>query len=163
MRTTGIIKRRLVMSETDPLRHIPVHPNLRQLKQQAKDLLQLIRNKDPEAIEAFNQSHPSLKATNADTIKLNDAQLALARSYGIASWPRLVQTCNIIDAIWKNDLAAIREMATKFPALIHENARGTKNCNWGPPMSYAANLGRDEIIGMLHEMGAQDHAKALDR
>jgi len=151
------------MSETDPLRHIPVHPNLRQLKQQAKDLLQLIRNKDPEAIEEFNQSHPSLKATNADTIKLNDAQLALARSYGIASWPRLVQTCNIIDAIWKNDLAAIREMATKFPALIHENARGTKNCNWGPPMSYAANLGRDEIIGMLHEMGAQDHAKALDR
>ena len=30
-------------------------------------------------------------------------------------------------------------------------------------MSYAANLGRDEIIEMLHKMGATDHMHALDR
>ena len=30
-------------------------------------------------------------------------------------------------------------------------------------MSYAANLGRDEIIKMLHKMGATDHVHALDR
>ena len=37
------------------------------------------------------------------------------------------------------------------------------NGNWGPPMSYAANLGRDRIIAMLHELGAADVQFAFDR
>ena len=51
----------------------------------------------------------------------------------------------------------------KHPQSIREMARGTERCNWGPPMSYAANLGRDRIIEMLHGMGATDFMKALDR
>jgi hypothetical protein len=35
--------------------------------------------------------------------------------------------------------------------------------NWGPPMSYAANLGRDRIIRLLHEHGAKDHEFAAGR
>jgi hypothetical protein len=54
-------------------------------------------------------------------------------------------------------------MVLKHPQLIKEMARGTERCNWGPPMSYAANLGRDQIIRMLHNFGATDHAHALDR
>src|SRR4029077_16164975 len=46
---------------------------------------------------------------------------------------------------------------------VHEMARGTLRCNWGPPMSYAANLGRDRIIEMLHGLGAADFQFALDR
>ncbi len=42
-------------------------------------------------------------------------------------------------------------------------ARGTKGCNWGPPMSYAANLGRDTIIATLRDLGATDLTRALDR
>jgi hypothetical protein len=42
-------------------------------------------------------------------------------------------------------------------------ASGTEKHNWGPPMTYAANLGRDEIIAMLHELGATDHMWALGR
>jgi hypothetical protein len=38
-----------------------------------------------------------------------------------------------------------------------------KNSNWGPPMSYAANLGRDRIVKMLHDLGATDHVHALGR
>ena len=30
-------------------------------------------------------------------------------------------------------------------------------------MSYAANLGRDRIIGLLSELGARDYATALNR
>src|SRR5205085_7674557 len=41
-------------------------------------------------------------------------------------------------------------------ALVRES-------NWGRPMSYAANLGRDAIIRLLHELGATDHAHAIDR
>ena len=50
----------------------------------------------------------------------------------------------------------------KHPNLLHENA-GIRNSNWGPPMSYAANLGRDEIIKMLYELGARDLESAIDR
>ena len=51
----------------------------------------------------------------------------------------------------------------KHPALLHEPASGRKSSNWGPPLSYAANLGRDRIIGMLHDLGATDLEHAIDR
>jgi hypothetical protein len=95
-------------------------------------------------------------------VTLSDAQLALARSYEAPSWPRLVQACKLIDAIWRDDTHALRELVVKHPNLLHENA-GIRNSNWGPPMSYAANLGRDEIIRVLHELGARDLEHAIDR
>ncbi len=142
-------------------RHLPVRPDLDQLKHQAKDLLRDIRGGDTSAIAEFTRNHP--QSVMPGEAILSDAQFALARSYGIKSWPRLVQACNLIDAIWNDDLAAVRDLVTKHSNLIHENARGTEKCNWGPPMSYAANLGRNEIIKMLHELGAKDHMHALDR
>jgi len=151
------------MSEKEPLRHIPVRPNLHQLRQQAKDLLRAVRRGDAAALTEFQQSHPTIDTSGPDQIKLHDAQHALARSYGVISWTRIVQACNLIDAIWQDDVAKVRELVTKYPTLIHENARATKHCNWGPPMSYAANLGRDEIILLFHDLGAIDHRHAIDR
>lgn len=142
-------------------RHIPVRPNLDQLKNQAKDLLRAIRDEDATALAEFNQFHPDPPAV--DEIKLADAQFALARAYGIASWPRLKQACELTDAIWNDDVEAVREMVLAYPYLRDENARGTAKCNWGPPMSYAANLGRDEIIEMLHALGSTDLEHAIGR
>jgi hypothetical protein len=142
-------------------RHIPVRPDLDQLKNQAKDFLRAIRQGHQSAVEEFTEFHPN-KPTPAEA-KLADAQLALARAYGIKSWPRLVQACDLIDALWRDDIAAVRDLVTKHPNLIHENARGTEKCNWGPPMSYAANLGRNDIIKMLADLGANDFKHALDR
>ncbi len=141
-------------------RHLPVRPNLDQLKHQAKDLLRSIRQGDLPAIREFNQHHP--KPMTADQVTLADAQLALARAYQAPSWPRLVQACNLIDAIWRDDLQAVRALVVKHPNLLHDNA-GIRNSNWGPPLTYAANLGRDRIIKMLHELGACDLQSALDR
>lgn len=142
-------------------RHLPVRPNLDQLKHQAKDLLRDIRRGDPSAIEEFKQHHP--KPVAPEQVKLADAQLALARSYQLSSWPRLVQACKLVDAIWRDDTPAVRDLVVKNPHLLHEMARGSKTCNWGPPMSYAANLGRDEMIKMLYELGATDLMSAIDR
>lgn len=139
---------------------LPVRPNLEQLKNQAKDLLRAIRGGDASALDQFNTFHP--KPPTPGEIKLADAQLALARSYDAPSWQRLKQACDLVDAIWRDDIEAVRELVTKNPHLIHEPAL-VRESNWGPPMSYAANLGRDEIIKMLHEMGATDHMHALDR
>jgi len=146
-------------------RHFPVHPNLEQLKHQAKDLLRAIRSGDPEAIADLEKHHPgkSGKAVSAAEAKLADAQLALARSYGLPSWKRLVTACRMTDAIWRGDVEQVRELVLRDPRLLHESARGLRDSNWGPPMSYAANVGQDAIIQMLRRMGADDVQHAFDR
>lgn len=141
-------------------RHFPVRPNLVQLKHQAKDLLRAIRGGEAEAADQLKRHHPG--AVVPAQARLAQAQLVLARSYGIASWPRLVLACQLIDAIWKDDVETVRRLVTRHPALLHEDARAVQG-NWGPPMSYAANLGRERIIALLRGMGAQDLQFAFDR
>lgn len=144
-----------------PARHFPVRPNLDFLRNEAKDLLKSIRSNAPSSLSELQTLHP--KPPTSELAKLSDAQLVLARSYGIPSWNRLVLSCRLVDAIWRDDIETIRQMLIDRPKLIHENARATEKCNWGPPMSYAANLGRDGIIRMLHEMQATDLQHAFDR
>jgi hypothetical protein len=141
-------------------RHLPVRPNLDQLKHQAKELLRAVRRAEPEAIEEFTRFHPTRVVPEQP--KLADAQLVLARSYQAPSWTRLVQACQLIDAIWRDDIETVRKLVTKHPNLLIEDAR-IRNTNWGPPLSYAANLGRDEIIKLLHKFGAMDLEHAMDR
>ena len=142
-------------------RHFPVRPNLDQLRHQAKDLLRAIRNQESEALAEFGKHHP--RNIEAATIKLADAQLVLARSYGLSSWPRLVTACRMTDAIWRGDVDAVRKLVLKDPRLLDEAARGLPDSNWGPPMSYAANVGQNQIIQMLWELGAADVQHAFDR
>jgi len=162
-------------------RHFPVRPNLEQLKHQAKDLLRAYRRGDAEAVEEFREHlwsptegrsrlpRPQKKGTwearsvEADQARLAEAQFVLARSYGLPSWSRLVTACRMTDAIWRDDVEAVRAMVVKDGKLIQENARGVEQSNWGPPMSYAANLGRDAIIELLRALGAGDLESAFDR
>jgi ankyrin repeat protein len=144
-----------------PARHLPVRPDLDQLKHQAKNLLRAIRRGEPSALADLRDYHP--KAIAPADAKLADAQLVLARSYEAPSWPRLVLACRLIDAIWRDDVRAVREIVVQHPAVLHEEALIRKNSNWGPPMTYAANLGRDSIIAMLHDLGATDLRSAIDR
>lgn len=141
-------------------RHFPVRPNLDQLKRQAKDLLRAIRRGDSSAAAELQKHHP--ERVEPEHAKLADAQLSLARNYGLPSWPRLVLACRMTDAIWRDDAEAVRELVLMHPRLLHEDARGVIG-NWGPPMSYAANLGRDSIIEMLRDLGATDVQFAFDR
>lgn len=141
-------------------RDFPVRPNLEQLKHQAKDLLRDLRAGKPEAISDLREFHPH--PPEPGEAKLADAQTTLARSYGLPSWTRLVQACRMTDAIWRGDANTVGELIRKHPNLLHQNARGVES-NWGPPMSYAANLGKDEIIRMLRELGADDLDRAFGR
>jgi hypothetical protein len=144
-----------------PERHLPVRPNLEQLRHQAKDLLVGVRKGDASAGAEFEEFRTE-KIEPGDA-KLADAQLALARSYGIASWPRLVLACQMTDAIWRDDVDTVRKLVQKHPRLVHDMALGREQSSWGPPMSYAANLGRDKIIAALYEAGATDLDSALAR
>jgi hypothetical protein len=82
-------------------RPLPERPNLRHLKDQAKDLLK------------------SGAATS-----LADAQFRIARVYGFASWPKLKAHVESLEeigqlkqAIDTNDLARVKTMMTRHPAL----------------------------------------------
>jgi Ankyrin repeat len=141
-------------------RQLPVRPDLDQLKHQAKDLLRAVRSGDSAAAAELQARHPGRVAPSE--ARLSHAQLALARSYGLPSWPRLVLACRLTDAIWLDYAAAARELVLKHPRLLHEDARGVKG-SWGPPMSYAANLGRDRIVEMLRDLGADDLQHAFER
>jgi hypothetical protein len=129
-----------------PVRRLPVRPDLEQLHRQAKELLRAIHAGDAN-----------------EKAKLADAQLALARSYGASSWTRLVHAVRLADAIWRDDADAVRALITANPALLHEDVLIRTDSNWGPPMTYAANLGRDRIIRLLHSHGARDLKSAAGR
>ena len=141
-------------------RTLPVRPDLDQLKRQAKELLKAVRAGEADALAEFRHFHPN--PPNALTAKLADAQLALARSYQASSWTRLVQACDLVDAIWRDDVKTVENIVSHNPQLLHESAL-VRESNWGPPLSYAANLGRDEIIRLLSKLGAMDLNHALDR
>ena len=141
-------------------RTLPVRPDLNQLKHQAKDLLKAFRRGDAEATASFAELHPN--AAGARRATLADAQLVLARMYGASSWTRIVQCCQLIDAIWGDDSDTVRRLVTANRNLLTEDARIVES-NWGPPMTYAANLGRDRIVRLLYDLGARDLQQAMGR
>jgi hypothetical protein len=143
-----------------PNRRLPVRPDLTQLKHLAKDLLPAIKRGDANAVAEFRAHGP--RDVGVSEMTLADAQLSLAHSYGVPNWPRLVIACRVIDASWSDDVEQLRPLVMKHLALLHEMARGTMTCNWGPPMSYAANLGHDNIR-MLCELGPKDVKHAAGR
>ncbi|HMF60846.1 MAG TPA: hypothetical protein VK595_10770, partial [Vicinamibacterales bacterium] len=57
-------------------RHLPVRPNLDQLKHQAKDLLRALRRGDPAAAAELQKYHR--ERPEPASARLADAQLALA-------------------------------------------------------------------------------------
>ena len=144
-----------------PIRRLPVRPDLQHLKRQAKDLLRGIHAGDAAAIAELREHCPDL--IDPASARLADAQLALARSYQTTSWPRLVQAVQLATAIWRDDLDAVKDLVTGNPSLIREHVLMRTDSNWGPPMTYAANLGRDRIIQLLHRLGAADLESAVGR
>lgn len=75
-------------------KHLPPQSNLRQLKNQAKDLCKAYQAREVEALQRFRQHHPQhhdssdSRLTEAH-LTLQDAQLVIAREYGFDSWPKM--------------------------------------------------------------------------
>lgn len=74
-------------------RAIPARPHLDQYRKQAKDLLDGIAKRVPDALTRVGQHHPRLQGLAAPELqktamKLADAQLVIAREHGFDSWPK---------------------------------------------------------------------------
>jgi hypothetical protein len=71
---------------------LPRHPNLTNLRKQAKTLLTAWRAGDQQALTRVCELHPRGERLLTDgQSSLADAQLVVARGYGFTSWTRLVQ------------------------------------------------------------------------
>ena len=144
-----------------PVRNLPVRPNLDQLQRQAKEFLRAIHAGDADAVAELREHRPDWP--DPASAQLSDAQLVLARSYGASSWPRLVHAVRLAEAIWRDDADAVRALVTQNAALIHEHVLIRTDSGSGLPMTYAANLGRDGIVRLLHGLGAKDLESAAGR
>lgn len=153
-------------------RRLPERPHLDVPKREARELLNQWRKGDREAFERICRRHPRFanaddSALAAGPFRLNDAQLVIAREYGLGNWNILKQrittnsAAKALDAaIRADDRDAAVQLIQTNPQLLHIPVL---NGDWGPPMSHAANLGRLEIIKAMAALGAKDFQHAFDR
>src|SRR6266545_6227391 len=88
---------------------LPPRPNLVHLRRQAKSLLAGLEARDKDAIETMRQHLPAAKDMTDDQVRkagfrLADAQSALARQTGFASWPQLarhVEQLRALEGTWE--------------------------------------------------------------
>ncbi|MFI5907469.1 ankyrin repeat domain-containing protein [Dactylosporangium sp. NPDC051541] len=98
---------------------LPDRPDLDQLRRQARALQRAARAGEPEALARIRRDHPGPVPDEAD-LRLNEAQLVVAREYGFASWPRLVRYVNTIaEHEWDTGLATVaaQDPAAEFCRL----------------------------------------------
>lgn len=152
-------------------RGLPAQPHLDVPKQQARELLRQCKAKSTDAIERVRHRHPKFHSAGDDLIstklKLSGAQLVIAREYGFSSWTQLKEritgntAAQLIDkAIRSNDTAAVTQLLTAYPNLLHVPV---VSGNWGPPMSHAANMGLLHMVKTIAALGAKDFQHAFDR
>jgi uncharacterized protein len=120
---------------------LPVRPNLDQLRRQAKDLLKAAHAGDHSAADQVG---------NPATLAM--AQLAIARDYGFASWPKLkseVERRAILDS---RDAGRLGALITAQPGLATEELLNwCDHQNGAAPLSYIAMMRCDTATGVWRD------------
>lgn len=112
---------------------LPVRPDLRQLRIQAKDLLKAAKDGDNEAVARIGAV--------SDRLELASAQLALAREYGFTSWPRLKGEVERRELLNSRDLEGLRALLEEHPELAVEKLEHWCDHRRGAtPLGYMAML-----------------------
>jgi ankyrin repeat protein len=160
-----------------PTRTLSPHPDLHQLKRQAKELFEAFRAGDTAAVAEVQAHYPGAGSTG---FALHDAQLVLARAHGFDSWPKLKafvdsvtgasrmikpvelesegarDTWDTIVAASAGDVATLRRMIARDPRL----ARATY---WyAPAVHFAARDGHIDAVRLLLGAGADPEANGLN-
>ncbi len=122
---------------------LPDQPDLRHLKDQAKDLV---------------------RAGSCPT--LADALFSIARRYGFPSWPKLKAYVGSVgsmgeleQAILEDDAGRVRDLLAEDPGLIHREGHWVRRRrhNGYRPLAYAAFFGKSKVMEVLIAAGADVH------
>ena len=142
------------MTKSLPTRALREHPDLNQLKRQAKELLAAFLAGEANAVaEVKTHYHDADPADFA----LHDAQLVLARAYGFESWPKLkafvdgVTVKRLADAVRAGDLACVRAMIQSRPELVNTDMAENDEHR---AIHYAVLARSSEMVRLLMEHGA---------
>ena len=109
------------LSYPAPTRRLLQHPNLEQLRKQAKRPARTISLRRFRAITEIQKFE---RNPDPSTFALNDAQRILARAYGYESWPKLkafVDGANIArfaDVVKAGNIRQVQSMLASRPELI---------------------------------------------
>ena len=127
------------------------HPDLDQLKRQAKELLESFRNGDQDA---STEVHAHYHDADPRTFALHDAQLVIARAYGFESWPKLkgfvdgLTVERLVDAIRSADLDDVRHLLAWRPELARMSVDNLQ------VLHHAVIAGKAEMVRLLMAHGA---------
>ena len=144
---------------------LPDNPSLDQLRIQAKALLKSILAGDASALETLAAAPPAVDRLGKP-LRLADAQRALARSYGFASWPRLKSDVEsrsdwpaLRDAIQVGDVDEVDRQLRAHPRL--RTYRPTNNAT--DLLAYAAQMNQIALVERFLDEPSYDRQLALSR
>ena len=120
---------------------LPEHPDLDQLRRQAKELLRAAEAGEALAVHEL--------AGLTGRVDLSTAQLALARRYGYGSWPRLTQEVQRKNAIHHGDVQVLRRLFRQNPVLATD-----------PVSSCFTNDSPLGYLGVARFHGLTDHERS---
>jgi ankyrin repeat protein len=147
-------ERSSLVRKSQPTRALREHPDLDQLKRQAKELLEAFIAGEHDAAAEVNAHYRDADAAN---FALHDAQLVLARSYGFDSWPKLKAYVNganvkrLADAVCGGDAAQVRAILKARPELVHMDMAGNDEHR---ALHYAVLHRAPEMVRLLMVHGA---------
>lgn len=136
--------------------NLPERPDLDQLRHQAKDLLRTAKGGDSIARERIGAV--------SDRLTLSTAQLAVARTYGFASWSRLKAEVERRELLNSRDVDRLRTLLAAHPELARaELEHFCDHPRGADPLGYMAMLRFDaDRLGLPSELpGTGAMAQAL--
>jgi uncharacterized protein (TIGR03067 family) len=108
---------------------LPSRPDLDHLRRQAKSLLASLERGEADAIATFREHLPAAKDLSDARIRgagfrLADAQSAVARKTGFASWPRLsrhVEQLRALEGTWEFERLQVDGVEMPAAGLVHSH------------------------------------------
>jgi hypothetical protein len=146
------------MKQKLPLRRMRQHPDLEQLKRQAKELLAAFRAADAAAVNEVNACYDEPQRA---IFAQHDAQLVIARSYGFDSWTKLkayvdgVTIRRLVEAVSNGAIERVRAMLKARPELAN---MAVSYGDEHRAIHYAVMCRQPEITRLLMRKGANARA-----
>lgn len=136
---------------------LPSHPDLGQLKRQAKELRDNYLAGVPAAIALVNEHFTAASPTD---FPLHRAQLVLARAHGFDSWPKLkahidgVTIARLMAAVRAGNSGDVEALLRARPELVNREEPGSHGYM---PLHHAVLQRRPDLVRLLMRHGADPH------